>query len=335
MSEDHPDAEGDFTRLIAVYRKIAAEAERLPVFSAWPLLRTTLEYLICYFGLILEFFILPYTLIALILRRFKINAPILAPGTKRLRYAALWLWRGELSPGVVVMRSLVRWQVRAHVERRLVALTQATYLNLALDDETRARLIERIDKERRWWHAPNLAQLSVRGTLPTLLAGAGAYVYNNVRLDQDTKDTLLALGIIFAVAIGMILIGVLLGSLPVKRGLFLGRPANRACYPGGVTGVGFYAEERALLERLGVRMREFPLDYFSATGSSLATLSLASGAQGLAALDAKLPAWAMTATSAIGGFYSQEELAVQWITFAVTSILWALVVVRRVVAKRL
>jgi hypothetical protein len=334
MSEVKSQAEADFARLMGIYRQIGAESERLSIFNMWPMFRVTLEYLIAYFGIFIEILLLPYTLIALLLRRFNVKAPILAPFTKRARYAATWLWRGELTPGVVIIRSLVRWQVKAHVERRLASLARATYLNTEIDDDARERLIERIDRERRWWDVPNLAQLSVRGTAPTVLIGGGTFAYNMIA-DKEAKDALLGVGIVLGLFAVIAACGVFLGSLPIKRGLFLGRTAKLACYPGGVDGVGRYGEERELLQRLGVRMPEFPIDYFSATGSTGLFLLAIVSAQGLLALQADIPPWATQAAGVFAQVYSQEELQAQWIIFAVASVFWALVIVRRVFAKRL
>jgi hypothetical protein len=333
MSQELAGAEADVARLIGIYRTVTTESQRLPAFSLGPYFRFTLEVLIAYFGLFVEIVLIPYNLLVLVLRLFKVRWRYIIPFSKRVKYAAIWLWRGELGPGALVIRPMVRWQIKSHAYRRLTALSEAIYLAPNIADAERFRLIEHIDRERKYWQASDLTQLSVRGTLPTLALAGLTYAYNAIP-DGEAKDAVLALAIVLGVVLSVFAVGFFIGSIPTKRGLFLGRPAKSAVWPGGVDGAGYYAEEREILEKFGVRLREFPLDFFvsvALSGLFLATISSLQALEQMVELQGPFKQVAGTFASV----YTPDDIVVQWITFGVSSVLWVLVIVRRHIAQRL
>ncbi|MGE3866126.1 MAG: hypothetical protein AB7G04_04355 [Hyphomonadaceae bacterium] len=326
--------EAQLVSLVDAYRRTLAEAAKLPMFSIWPSLVVVGYYLLVYPGFLIDVVLIPYNLAVLIARKFGAQWRFIAPATKRIKYAARYFWRGEVSFGAVIMRPAVRWLVRGHVANRLPKLAELLYLCPAFDEATRFRLLEWMERERRFWVVQDLTQVSLKGTVPTLVLAAGTYFWNQFE-DGDAKNLLQVYAAIFGVVIGYFVITLFLGSFPTKRGLFLGRPAKRAWAPGGVKEPGLYAQEAALFKALGGRSREVPIDGLGTLSGSLASLALLA----IAYAPPEAARFVGGAVSQAAGFYrmvltygahqSPEYILVSQLSSAVVAVLIFCVALRR------
>lgn len=274
------DADGAFVQatdsLVALYRNIERRTLDLPLFSIMPLLIYSWAALKFMFFLYVGLFLIVPTNIVILVRN------LLFPGRWRyrpfflrhLKYVWLWVWRGEapFAPSIFV-RPLFMIFVKAHFERRLRRLRLEIALHDELSEGTRSTLLSRLDAMLERWKSPRIATIFVTLLLPAIASLPTWY--------KQFADFFQASGINVSVGeivnvvsqhvsaaglryIGLISFGYLL-SIPLtaflaKRGLFVGGKSNDIYFPGGREGCGFYLEERQILDQVGLRTREVPID---------------------------------------------------------------------------
>jgi hypothetical protein len=264
--------------LVALYRNVERRTLDLPLFSIMPML--------IYFWAVMKFVFFFYIGILLIVPTniVILIRNLLFPGRWRyrpfflphLKYAWLWVWRGEapFAPSIFV-RPLFTVFMKAHFERRLRRLRLEIALHDQLSDATRSTLLSRLDAMLERWKSPRFATIFVSLLLPGIASlptwykqftdffrASGIHVpvdeIVNV-VSQHVSGTGLR-------QIGLISFGYLL-AIPLtaflaKRGLFIGGKSNDIYFPGGQEGCGFYLQERQILDQIGLRAREMPIDFW-------------------------------------------------------------------------
>jgi hypothetical protein len=261
--------------LIALYRNIDRSTLDLPVVSLMPLV--IYFWAVCrflfffYVGLIL---IVPVNLVILIRNLF--------PGRWRYRpfflkyiyYCLVWIWRGEAPTApFIFVRPLLTTYMKAHFERRIQRL-RLEVLDSDLTDSTRSAVLVRIEAALERWKSPRFAAILLTIVLPAIIAIPGWYKQLTEFLGsfaiQVPTDTLIhavsntmskeSLVILAAVFPGY-LIGIPITAFLAKRGLFLGLKSDSLYFPGGNGGAGlYYAKEREILDTVGLRVNEAPID---------------------------------------------------------------------------
>jgi len=284
------DADDRFAKatdsLIALYRGVERSTLDLPLVSIMPMLIFIWAFLRLYFFFIIGIFlIIPVNLVILIRNIF--------PGHWRYRpfflhhlyYCLIWIWRGEaLTAPTIFVRPLLTIFMKGHFERRLRRL-RLEVLDSDLSDTTRSALLGRLDASIERWKAPRFAGALYTVVLPAIftlltwykqfidfLGSLGIRMPTNVVANfisgQMSPDSLLILGLL---APGYLLAFPVTAFL-AKRGLFIGINADGICFPGGQGGAGiYYSKEREILNSVGLRVREVPIDLW------LLGLSLALG----------------------------------------------------------
>jgi len=81
-------------------------------------------------------------------------------------------------------------------------------------------------------------------------------VVGNFISEHTSPRTLLVIG---SICLGYLVI-IPITSFLGKRGLFLGADASGICFPGGQEGRGVYSKEKEILDSVGIRGGEVPID---------------------------------------------------------------------------
>jgi hypothetical protein len=273
------DADDRFAKttdsLIALYRGVERSTLDLPLVSFMPMLIFLWAFLRFYFFFIIGIFlIIPVNLVILIRNIF--------PGHWRYRpfflhhlyYCLIWIWRGEaITAPTIFVRPLLTIFMKGHFERRLRRL-RLEVLDSDLSDTTRSALLGRLDASIERWKAPRLAGALYTVVLPAIislptwykefidfLGSLGIHMPTDVVANfipkQMSPDSLLILGLL---APGYLLAFPVTAFL-AKRGLFIGINPDGICFPGGQGGAGiYYSKEREILDSVGLRVREAPID---------------------------------------------------------------------------
>lgn len=270
--------------LIALYRSIERSTLDLPPVSFMPMLIFIWAMLRFYFFLVVGLFlIIPVNLVILIRNIF--------PGHWRYRpfflhhiyYCWIWIWRGEAPTApLIFVRPLLTIFMKGHFERRLRRL-RLEVLDSDLSDATQSALLGRLDASIERWKAPRFAGAIYTVVLPAIISLPTWYkqfidfigsfgirmpteVVSNFVSAQISPDRLLITGLYIP---GYLLI-FLVTAFMAKRGLFIGRNRDRICFPGEQEGSGvYYSKEKEILESVGLRVREAPIDLWL-SGISLA-----------------------------------------------------------------
>jgi hypothetical protein len=163
--------------------------------------------------------------------------------------------------------------MKGHFERRLRRL-RLEVLDSDLSDTTRSALLGRLDASIERWKGPRLAGALYTVVLPAIislptwykefidfLGSLGIHMPTDVVANfipkQMSPDSLLILGLL---APGYLLAFPVTAFL-AKRGLFIGINPDGICFPGGQGGAGiYYSKEREILDSVGLRVREAPID---------------------------------------------------------------------------
>ena len=272
------DADDTFAKatdsLIALYRGIERSTLDLPLVSFMPILIFIWAFLRFYFFFILGIFLLiPVNLVILIRNIF--------PGHWRYRpfflhhlyYCLIWIWRGEaLTAPTIFVRPLLMIFMKGHFERRLRRL-RLEVLDSDLSDNARSGLLSRLDASIERWKAPRFAGALYTVVLPAIFTLLTWYkqfidfldslgvrmptdVVANLVSERMSSDSLFILGLL---APGYLLAFPVTAFL-AKRGLFIGLNPDRICFPGSQGGAVYYSKEREILDSIGLRVREVPID---------------------------------------------------------------------------
>jgi hypothetical protein len=269
-----PEFEAKLDELLEDYRHVVWQSYQLPFFSIMPTLIVLWQYLIAVFGIFVDLILLPYTLVALFLRLFKVRWRIIAPFSKRLWYVLVYISRGEIY-GSIVMRPVVRWLVKTHIARRLRTLGELIATSEHFPAETRARLGAKIAEAQARFPVRELNDFFKDSLVPALVLGAISFITDQVGDEEQKKVvTWVCYGVV--ALIGFYVISIVIAGFPTKRGLLLGREAKRAAFPGGVQGQGLYGLEREIFSIFPVRPKELSLDtsFFILTSAISPVLSL-------------------------------------------------------------
>jgi hypothetical protein len=320
-----PDFEAKLDELLEDYRHVVWQSYQLPFFSIMPSLIVIGQYFIAIFGIFVELILLPYTLIALFLRLFKVRWKIIAPFSKRFWYVLVYIGRGEIY-GSVVMRPVVRWLVKSHIARRLRALGELVATSEHFTAESRKRLGAKITEAQARFPVRELTDFFKDSLIPALVFGSISFITDMVGgADEKRAVKLIAYGIIGLVAVYGI--SIVIAGFPTKRGLLLGREVKRAAFPGGVKGQGLYALEREIFSIFPVRPKEMSLDFMFAILASAIGPAIAIGiaASGISSDVVSDPSSAEGAALNIGS---------QLLNYALTVAVYIFIRIRRGVLKR-
>ena len=263
--------------LIALYRSLERRTLNLPLFSVKPLLIflwATLRFeFFLIVGLVL---IIPTNLIIFIRNLFPGHWRYRPFFLHHLRYAWLWIWRGEAPTApFLFIRPLLNVFMKGHFESRLRRLRLEILLNDGLSDATRSALLGRLDAALERWKSPRFAAVFFTVVLPGIISLPTWYQKFNefmgsfgIRLPTDVAANLTSEGISTNLEIlGLSSFGYLFAipatAFLAKRGLFIGRDPDRICFPGAQEGSGAYLKEREILDSVGLRAREVPIDLWT------------------------------------------------------------------------
>jgi hypothetical protein len=276
--------------LIALYRSVERSTLDLPLISVMPILTFIWAFLRFYFFFLVGIFlIIPTNLVILIRNIF--------PGYWRYRpfflthvyYCWLWIWRGEAPTApFIFLRPLLNVFMKGHFETRLRRLRLEILDRDELSDATRSALLGRVDAALERWKSPRFAALFYSVLVPAIMWLPGWYkqlieflgslgirmptdVVANFISEEMSTNSLVVFG---PAALGY-LIAIPITAFLAKRGLFIGRNPDRICFPGGQEGVGIYSKEREILNGVGLRVREAPIDlWLLGVGTALGYLML-------------------------------------------------------------
>jgi hypothetical protein len=276
-----PEFEAKLDELLEDYRHVVWQSYQLPFFSIMPSLLFLGQYFIAIFGFFLELIILPYTLIALFLRLFKIRWKLILPFSSRLWYVLVYISRGEIY-GSVVMRPVVRWLVKSHIARRLRILGELVATSEHFPTETRKRLGAKIAEAQVRFPVRELTDFFKDSLIPALVFGSISFITDMVGgADEKHLVKLAAYAIVGVVAFYGV--SIVIAGFPTKRGLLLGRDVKRAAFPGGVKGQGLYGLEREIFSIFPVRPKEMSLDvmFFIVAATVSPAIAIAASAPGI------------------------------------------------------
>jgi hypothetical protein len=275
------DVDESFTRatdsLISLYRTIELRTLDLPVVSFMPLLIGAWSSIkFAFFLDVGIFLIIPVNIVILIRNIFPGHWRYRPFFLRHLRYAWLWIWRGEAPTlPLIFIRPVMIIFMKHHFERRLTRLRLEVQLRDGLSDSTRSALVTRIDAAVERWKLPQFRAVFITVLLPGLFSIPAWYkgfidFLQSFHVPTDiivkffsalSFDTAMALGFVgFAY-----LLTVTTTNFLAKRGLFIGAPTKRICFPGGQEGSGCYSKEREILATIDLRIREVPLDLWLLT----------------------------------------------------------------------
>lgn len=278
--------EAKLDELLEDYRHVVWQSFQLPFFSLMPTLIALWHYVIAIFGMVLEIVILPYTLLALAMRLFKVRWPLLLPFSKRVWYGLVYIGRGEIF-GSIVMRPVVRWLVKSHITRRLRVLGELIATSENFNAEQRARLGAKIAEAQARFPVRELNDFFKDSLIPALAIGAISLATDLVG-DEEQKRVLRLVGYGVIAFVAFYGASIVMAGFPTKRGLLLGRDLKHAAFPGGIKGSGLYALEREIFSSFPVRPKEASLDFmFSFVSSSITPiLAIAVAASDVTSVDA-------------------------------------------------
>lgn len=257
-----PAFEAKLDELLEDYRHVVWQSFQLPFFSLMPTLVFLKHYLIAIFGIFVELILLPYTLIALLLRLFKVRWRIIAPFSKRFWFMLVYISRGEIY-GSLVMRPVVRWLVKSHIARRLRVLGELVATSEHFPKETRVRLGEKISDAQARFPVRDLTDFFKDSLIPAIAFGAISFITDMVGGAEEKQAVKMVAYAVLAL-IAFYGASIVVAGFPIKRGLLLGREARRAAFPGGVKGQGLYGLEREIFSLFPVRPKEISLDFMFA-----------------------------------------------------------------------
>jgi hypothetical protein len=163
--------------------------------------------------------------------------------------------------------------IKGHFETRLRRL-RLEILDSELTDVTRSTLLGRIDAALERWKSPRVTAVLYTVVLPGIISLPTWYKefieflgLLGVRMPTDVVVNFISQNmstdslIILAALSPGYLLTIPLTAFLAKRGLFIGRSPDRICFPGGQGGSGiYYSKEREILNSVGVRIREAPID---------------------------------------------------------------------------
>lgn len=261
--------------LIALYRSLERRTLDLPLLTLMPFLITLWSsfkfVFFFYVGLLL---IVPVNLVILLRNAFPGHWSYRPFFLSHVYYVLRWIWRGE-APTVpfVFIRPLMNLFMKSHFESRLRRLRLVIVLNDELSDAKRLALLSRLDGALERWKSPRFGALFYTVVLPGVISLPAWYKQLvefvesfGFRIPTDVFANLISEKMSTSVLILLALIGPgYLLALPLtaflaKRGLFLGSSPDRLCFPGGQGGSGIYSKEREILDGVGLRLREAPID---------------------------------------------------------------------------
>ena len=275
-----PDADDTLAHatdtLIGLYRGVERRTLDLPWLSAMPALLFIWAFMRFYFFFVVGIFlIIPVNLVIFIRNRIPGGHWRYRPFfLSHIYYILLWLWRGEAPTApLIFVRPLLNVFMKMHFERRLRRLRLEIVLRDALSDAERATLLARVDAALERWKAPRFTALFFTALVPAIISFPSWY--------KNSNDVLTSLGFLvtpndavgfvaqyispeglrfFGLSALVYLLGVPVTAFLAKRGLFMGRDADRIYFPGGQAGCGIYAQEREILHGVGIRGREVAID---------------------------------------------------------------------------
>ncbi|HWA21581.1 MAG TPA: hypothetical protein VG735_04200 [Caulobacterales bacterium] len=253
-----PEFETKLDELLEDYRHVVWQSYQLPFFSIMPTLIFLGQYFIAILGIFVELILLPYTLIALFLRLFKVRWRIIAPFSKRAWFLLVYISRGEFY-GSIVMRPVVRWLAKSHIARRLRMLGELVATSEHFTAEARNRLGAKIAEAQARFPVRELTDFFKDSLIPALVFGSISFITDLVGgADEKRLVKLAAYAILGLIAIYGV--SIVIAGFPTKRGLLLGREVKRAAFPGGIKGQGLYGLEREIFSIFPVRPKEMSLD---------------------------------------------------------------------------
>ncbi len=275
-----PEFEAKLDELLEDYRHVVWQSYQLPFFSIMPSLIFQGQYIIAILGIFVEAILLPYTLIALFLRLFKVRWKIIAPFSKRVWFTIVYVSRGEFY-GSIVMRPVVRWLVKSHIARRLRILGELVTTSEHFPTETRKRLGAKIAEAQARFPVRELTDFFKDSLIPAVVFGSISFVTDLVGGADEKRLVKLAA---YAI-LGMVVlygVSIVIAGFPTKRGLLLGRDVKRAAFPGGVSGNGLYGLEREIFSIFPVRPKEMSVDvmffiFAAAVSPAIAVVASAPG----------------------------------------------------------
>jgi hypothetical protein len=266
MDENRARWDTTLDALEALYKDVERRSFSLPTFSLSPFvicLWSTIKFEVCLFLDMLLF--LPMNAIIFIRNLF--------PGRWRYRsfsgsywkYAITWLWRGE-APAFPfgIIRPLVTFMGGVHVYSRFQTIERYIYLDDTLAEEDRTDLNKKVAATMDHWRRPTTVQFVYSYFLP-----AGGFligVYNKFFPGELPQWVGLVGFLLLSYAITFVL-----SAFMFKRSLMLGASGRALYFPGAISGNQGYGKEREILEAVGIKTREWPLDI------ALVVISLAIG----------------------------------------------------------
>jgi hypothetical protein len=261
--------------LIALYRTIDRSTLDLPVISLMPCL--IFIWAMCRFWFFLYvgvFLIVPVNLVILIRNMFPGRWRYRPFFLKHIYCCLIWIWRGEAPTApLIFIRPLLTTYMKVHFERRLQRL-RVEVLDSDLPDSTRSAVLGSIEAALERWKSPRFAAILLTIVLPAIIAIPGWYKQLTEFLGsfaiQVPTDTLIhAVSntmsteslLILAAGFPGYLLSIPITAFLAKRGLFLGLKSNSIYFPGVYGGSGlYYTKEREILDSVGLRVREAPID---------------------------------------------------------------------------
>lgn len=315
-----PEFEAKLDELLEDYRHVVWQSFQLPFFSLRPTFIFFWHYLIAAFGFVLEVVLLPYTLLALVMRLFKVRWRLILPFSKRVWYMLVYISRGEIF-GSIVMRPVVRWLVKSHITRRLRALGELIATSENFTADARARLGAKIAEAQARFPVRELNDFFKDSLIPALAIGAISLATDLVG-DEEQKRVLRLVGYGVIAVVALYGASIVIAGFPTKRGLLLGRDLKHAAFPGGIKGNGLYALERELFSNFPVRPKEISLDFmFSIVSSSITPiLAIVVAASDVTSVDAAAD--------------SAEAVGAQVINYVVVIAVYIYMRIRRGILKR-
>jgi hypothetical protein len=292
MTERSVRWETTLNDLDVLYKDIERRSLSLPGFSLAPFaigMWNVIKFEFCFFFDVLV--LLPMTVITFLRNLFPGRWSYRSFSGRYWKYVLVWLWRGEAPTAPLgLIRPIVTFMVNAHVHNRFRAIQRQLYLDEALTEEERDRVSKRLAAAMEHWKRPTAAQAVYAYVFPAI--SPSAFVANHLFPGALPQ---------WARLVGFLLVGYALtfivSGFMFKRSLMLGASGRAAYFPGAIAGNHGYAKERAILNSVGITIREWPVDI------ALSIISLGIGFL-------SLPAWSgMYATMGIAS--AAEQLRVQ------------------------
>ena len=255
MKTNIVDWDATLNDLISLYRDVERRSLSLSMISITPFLVGLWSYIKFQLAFLVDVLLLiPMNFIIFLRNLFPGKWQYQSFSWPYIKYAINWIWRGETPTfPILVIQPLVSMMISIHAHNRFLLIGKYILLDDQINDEQRDRLNTKLHKVLENYKRPNILNYIYTFFLPItgpLIEGYKWFFPNEIPIWLNIVGIpLISYTILFVVS-----------AIVVKRGLMLGGEGRASYFPGALVGNQFYGKEKQILNSVGIKKTEFPLD---------------------------------------------------------------------------